>query len=212
LKSSLKHIYTVGVTGGIGSGKSAVCEVFTRLGVPVLQADDIAKEISNSNPIIRQKLTKVLGIETYLPDGSLNRSFVASRIFSSAQFKKKVEAIIHPEVDKERSRRIEELSKQGHRLVVVEAALIYEVGVEKKLDAVIVVDADESERMRRVRQRDNIPTEEIRKRMTAQMDIKKKVDKADYVIQNNGTLEQLESNVRFLYTILNTIAQEENRV
>jgi dephospho-CoA kinase len=211
LKASSIHIYKVGVTGGIGSGKSTVCQIFHRLGIPILRADDIAKEISNTNPVVRQKLTKLLGAETYLADGSFNRPFVASRIFSNSQLKKKVEAVIHPEVDKERNRRMKELQEQGHSLVIIEAALIYESGVDKKFDAVIVVDSEESKRVKRVQQRDGSAQGEIQKRMAAQWDIKKKLDRADYVIQNNGTLEQLESKVRFLYTVLTTIAQEEHR-
>jgi dephospho-CoA kinase len=204
-----KSILKIGVTGGIGSGKTAVCDIFARLGVPVLHSDEISKELSNSNPVIRKKLLTLLGDNAYLPDGTLNRPLVASKIFSKKELRQKVEAVIHPQVEKERERRVKELIKQGHRFMLIEAALIYEVGLDEKLDSVIVVDAEEAARITRVRKRDAIPEEMVRVRMDTQLDVKKKVEKADYVIYNNGTLEELESKVRFLYTLFNKLINED---
>jgi dephospho-CoA kinase len=198
LASTNKHILKIGVTGGIGSGKTVVCDIFARFGVPVLHSDEVAKELTQSNTAIRKKLITFLGTEAYLSDGTLNRQFVASKIFS----------VIHPQVEKERERRIKELMKQGHRLFIVEAALIYEAELDKKLDAVVVVDAEESTRIARVRKRDAVPEENVRARIHAQLDVNTKLEKADYVIHNNDTLEDLESKVRFLYTLFNTLIIE----
>ena len=203
-----KKILIIGVTGGIGSGKTAVCDIFARLGVPVLHSDEIAKELSHSNQGIRKKLMSLLGAEAYLSDGTLNRQFVASKIFSHKELQRKVEAVIHPQVEKEREHRIKELIQQGHRFLIIEAALIYEAGLDKKLDGVVVVDAEETMRVARVRKRDAEPEENVYARINAQGDVKKKIEKADYVIQNNGTLEELESKVRFLYTIFNQLVNE----
>ena len=93
-------------------------------------------------------------------------------------------------------------------MLIIEAALIYEAGLDKKLDAVIVVDAEETTRIMRVRKRDAVTEDSVRARINAQLDVKKKLEKADYVIHNNGTLEELESKVRFLYTIFNLLANE----
>jgi dephospho-CoA kinase len=204
-----KRILKIGVTGGIGSGKTAVCDIFTRLGVPVLHSDEIAKELSYSNQVIRKKLITLLGTEAYLSDGTLNRRFVASKIFSDKKLQRKVEAVIHPQVEKERERRIKELTQQGNRFLIIEAALIYEAGLDKKLDVVVVVNAEETTRVTRVRKRDAVPKENVYARINAQCDVKKKLEKADYVIHNNSTLEELESKVRFLYTIFNQLVNED---
>jgi dephospho-CoA kinase len=200
-----KNILKIGVTGGIGSGKTAVCDIFARLGVPVLHSDEMAKELSHSNQVIRKKLMSLLGTEAYLSDGTLNRQFVASKIFSNKELQRKVEAVIHPQVEKERERRIKELIQQGHRFLIIEAALMYEAGLDKKLDVVVVVHAEEATRVARVRKRDAVPEENVYARINAQDDVKKKLEKADYVIYNNGTLEELESKARFLYTLFNQL-------
>jgi dephospho-CoA kinase len=204
-----KHILKIGVTGGIGSGKTAVCDIFARLGVPMLHSDEIAKELSNSNQGIRKKLITFLGPEAYLSDGTLNRQFIASKIFSNKELQRKVEAVIHPQVEKERERRIRELIQQGYRFLIIEAALIYEAGLDKKLDIVVVVNAEETTRVTRVRKRDAVTEEHVYARIKAQYNVKKKLEKADYVIYNNGTLEELESKVRFLYTLFNQLVNED---
>jgi dephospho-CoA kinase len=209
MPSRQKNILKIGVTGGIGSGKTTVCDFLARLGVPVLHSDEIAKELSNSNPVIRKKLITLLGSEAYVSVGMLNRQFVATKIFSNKELRRKVENIIHPEVEKERERRIKELIRQGHRLLVVEAALIYEAKLDKKLDLVVVVNANETIRIARVRKRDAVPEEDILARINAQGDAKMKLEKADYVIQNDGTLEELESKVRFLYNVFKLYMVED---
>ncbi len=212
MSSKQKRILKIGVTGGIGSGKTAVCDIFARFGVPVFHSDEIAKELSHSNRIIRKKLITLLGAEAYLSDGTLNRQFVASKIFSNKELQRKVEAVIHPQVERERERRINELIKQGHQFLIVEAALIYEAGLDAKLDVVVVVDAEETTRIARVRKRDAVPEESVYARINAQGDVKKKVEKADYVIHNNGTFEELEYKVRFLYNVFKVFMTEGSYV
>jgi dephospho-CoA kinase len=212
IPSRQKNILKIGITGGIGSGKSAVCSFFAHLGVPVLYADEIAKELSSTDSTIRKKLVALLGELAFQTDGSLNRSFIASEIFANKELQKKVESIIHPRVEKEIERQIKELAHRGELIIIVEAALIYEAGLHKKLDAVIVVHADEFVRISRVRKRDVVSEDAVRSRMTAQLDAKTKLEKADYIIYNNGTLEELESKVRFLYIVFKQLAKEGSRV
>jgi dephospho-CoA kinase len=209
LANARKHILKIGVTGGIGSGKTMVCSAFARFGVPIIFADDIAKELSNTDSAVRKKMIALLGKSTYKADGCLDRSFVASHLFSDKTLQRKVEAIIHPRVEKEIKRNINELANNGECIVVIEAALIYEAGLDKILDAVVVVDAEESERINRVRKRDVVSEDAVRSRIAAQLDVKKKLEKAEYVIHNNGSIEELESKVQFLYNIFNRLAKED---
>jgi len=212
LTSSHNHIFKIGVTGGIGSGKSAVCSFFAHLGLPVISADDIAKNLSVADSAIRKKLIALIGPSAYQSDGSLNRSFIAFEIFANSSLRQKVESIVHPRVEKEIERQIKELEHRGKPIVIVEAALIYEAGLNKKFDAVIVVEADESERISRVRKRDTVSEEAVRSRMKSQLDGKKKLENADYIIYNNGTSKELEFKVRFLYSIFKQLTEEDARV
>jgi dephospho-CoA kinase len=205
----MKPIYKLGVTGGIGSGKSTVCKVFERLGVPVLFADDISKEISTTHPIIKKKIITLLGVEAYTADGMLNRQYIASKIFSNKALQKKIESILHPQVEKEIEHRIAALQQAGHRLAIIEAALLFEAGLDKKMDAVLVLDADESVRVQRVQRRDGASEKDIRARMKAQSDARKNAAKADYVFHNNGSPEELATNARFLYSIVTHLVDEE---
>ena len=195
----------MGVTGGIGSGKSTVCKMFESLGVQVLYTDDIAKEVSNSNPAVRAAIVKLLGSSAYNSDGKLNREFVSYRIFSQKRLQQKLNAIVHPEVEKEIDRRSTEPGINGNNIVIVEAALIYEAGLDKKLDVVVVVDADEKLRVDRLRSRDAAKETDIRKRMKAQWNPDVKLKKADYVIHNNGTIHDLEEKVKFLHAIFQSL-------
>lgn len=197
----------VGVTGGIGSGKSLVCSMFSRLGVPVLSADDIAKNLMRDDTSLRRSLIGLLGPGAYRADGGLDRAFVAGKIFSTPALQKKVNALVHPRVEAEVQKQFLALSKSGSKLAVVEAALIYEAGFDKHLDYVIVIDAPETDRINRVIGRDATTADAVRKRMDAQAGAESKIRKADYVIKNTGSVIELEQSVRFLHSILKTIAE-----
>lgn len=200
-------IFTVGITGGIGSGKTQVCRHLEACGMPVLFADTISKSISETNPWIRAAIIHLLGSGAYHPDGQLNRQFVAGRIFADAQLKRKLEDILHPAVEEDLGRRLRHLAAGGSLLAGVEAALIFESGLNRSLDCVIVVDADESVRIRRIRQRDGSDLASVRARIAAQMPPEEKVRQADFVILNNGSRKDLERRVRFIYSLLTTMAR-----
>ncbi len=206
MKPDKQGLFTVGITGGIGSGKTEVCKLFEKLGVPVLAADTIAKEISNYDPRVRQLIVQLLGPRAYTADGVLDRAYVASKVFSSKQAQRKMNAIIHPRVQDEIHRKFAEFERNGINVGMVEAALIYEAGLDKILDAVVVVDAAESVRIDRVTRRDGTSRSSVLSRMKAQMDPAEKLKKADYTIFNEGTLEELELKVRFLHSIFQTLA------
>ena len=201
-----KTILKIGVTGGIGSGKSEVCRIFESLGVPVLYADNIAKDLSNEDPVVQRSVRELLGERAYTADGVLDRAYVAARIFASKALRKKMNSIVHPRVEQAIAQAAADLERAGKRMVIVEAALIFEAGLDKKLDATLVVDADEEIRIERVVGRDGVGRGPVLDRMAAQNNQAAKVRAADYVIFNNGTKEDLERQVRFFHSIFQNLA------
>ena len=201
-KTPSAAILRVGVTGGIGSGKTIVCSLFAKHGIPVMSADEIAKNLMQSDDALRTQLILLLGSSTYRPDGSLDRASVAAKIFSNKSLQKKVNSLVHPRVEAEIDSRFAAMERSGKAIGLVEAALIYEAGYDKRLDVVIVVDAPEPDRIKRVVARDRSSTEEVRKRIAAQSPSEQKARKADYIIRNSGSLSELEASVDFLVLLL----------
>jgi dephospho-CoA kinase len=176
----------VGVTGGIGSGKSLVCKVFSKLGVPVYDADSRAKAIMTTDGILVSQIKAEFGDLAYNTDGSLNRSYLSERIFQHPHLREKLNALVHPRVAIDTEQWVNQ--QAGHEYVIREAALMFESGSYKKLDAIIVVAAPEALRMKRVRQRDPQRTDEaIGKIMEAQMPEEEMRKRANFIIENDET-------------------------
>jgi dephospho-CoA kinase len=201
--------FTVGVTGGIGSGKSAVCEILGEFGREVIAADPLARAIMETNIGVMQQLKKMLGEAMYSSDGNLDRARVASMIFGDRLLREKVNEIVHPRVFE--AIRAKLASLPGARrapYVVVEAALIYESGMDKLLDQVVVVDADPEIRIQRVMIRDSVTREEVAKRIRSQLSAAEKVRRGDIVIRNSGDRLSLPEKVRFVDSILRSLSQK----
>ena len=173
----------VGLTGGIGSGKSIVAQIFEVLGIPVYYSDWEAKRIMNENDSVKKILIEYFGEETY-SNGQLNRSYLASVIFNDSHKTELVNSLIHPEVIADADKWFE---KQTAPYAVKEAALIFESGAHQHLDKVIGVFAPQNLRLQRIMQRDNMKPEEIFKRMEKQMDEEIKMRLCYYVIKNDET-------------------------
>ncbi len=156
---------TIGITGGIGSGKSTVCKVFKFLGVPVFEADVVAKNLINSNPKIKKELIHLFGSGIYMNNGTVNRKKLAQIIFNDDIQLAKINALIHPAV-KEEFRRWQK--RQTTKYVLHEAAILFESGLYKDMDFTILVTAPKEERLERVMKRDNISKEMVLKRMGKQ--------------------------------------------
>jgi len=183
----------VGVTGGIGSGKSFVCSVFEHLGVPVYHADSKAKELMNRSPQLRESLTALLGKEVYL-EGELNRSYLAHILFRDPAMREKINGLIHPAVFRDFQLWVQK--HQGKHYVIQEAAIIFESGADRLLDRVINVYAPVRERIQRLMRRDNLEPEEIRKRIHSQITEKERRQRADYTLVNDGKRMLLPQIVR----------------
>lgn len=200
----------VGITGMIGSGKSFVCSRFESLGRVALHADAIAQELSDADSGIRMKVISLLGDAAYRSDGLMDRRYVAERVFSNAPLLRKLNAIIHPVVIEEILRRAASLPALHRQpYVLVEAALIYESGLDKTLDRVIVMDADEETCIRRVMERDGADRESVVRRIAAQMPAARKRARADFVIRNEENAVTLDEKVRFVDRVLASMAQGE---
>ena len=201
-----RHVLTIGITGGIGSGKTAVAGTFASLGASSIEADALAKELMNSDEELRARIIKRFGPEVYTSDGSLDRKQLAKLVFRDERLLQQLNAIVHPRV----IRRIEEIiesikASAAVPMVVVEAALIYEAHLEAMFDYVIVVDAAQEERVERVAARDGTSQAEVNERMNAQLSQDVKAEKADFVIRNDGDLARLRVNCRFLFNLLSKL-------
>lgn len=172
----------VGITGGIGSGKTLVCKIFEYLGVPVFYADDEAKRIMVEDKDVKARLISLLCKPAYRgPD--LDTAYIASKIFRDENLLKKMNAIVHPAVHEAF---IDWANRQGDvPYVIEEAALIFESGAADRLDAIVEVYASEDTRIRRVCERDGVDETMVRNRMQHQMDEEEKRTLADHVILND---------------------------
>jgi dephospho-CoA kinase len=191
---------TLGITGGIGSGKTAACEVFETLGAEVFYADAEAKRLMTEHDGLRTDIIEAFGTESYGPGGTLNRDYLARTVFADPAKIEQINALVHPHVHEAFDERRQAVAAAGHvPLLVHEAALIYESGGAKHLDAVAVVDAPEAERIRRVTERDGATEAEVRARMAHQMSAAEKRRRADYVIDNGGSPAGLRAEVERVF-------------
>ena len=190
---------TVGVTGAIGSGKSQVCSALAALGRQVLSADPMARELMETDENLREQLCSILGAGVYGPEGRLDRRKIAGLIFGDSGLRARVNAVVHPAVFRSIASRLESLpASESNPYVVIEAALVYESGMDRMLNAVVVVDAPPGERLSRVLLRDGSSREDFLAREAAQMKPAEKVRRADFVIRNVGSVEDLVDRARFL--------------
>ncbi len=176
-------MFKVGLTGGIGSGKSYVARIFEAQSIPVYYADKEAKRLINSNKELKAKIKELLGREAYHRNGRINRSYVSSLIFNEKKLLKQMNAIIHPAVK-------QDFEKWGQQqkapYVLEESAILFENKLHVYFDKTILVTADKEVRKARVIKRDRVTSEQVESRINNQWPDKKKVSLADFVIENNG--------------------------
>lgn len=172
----------VGITGGIGSGKSIVCKVFSVLGIPVFESDKIAKELMNTDTEIHQQLIDLFGAAVYLPDRTINRKYLAGIVFNNPSLLAQLNTIVHPVVRKTFFNWCE---KQQTPYIIHEAAILFETGFYKMMDKNITVVTSEHERIQRVMKRDGITPEMVNERIKNQWNDQQRKELADFVIGNN---------------------------
>lgn len=173
----------IGITGGIGSGKTIICDVFKLLGVSVFHADHVARDLQQNDNNVKNALIGLFGSNIYNSDGTLDRTSIARLIFNDKDLMQKVNQIIHPAVREKFSNWTADHESEDYLLY--EAAILFESGYYKELDLNILVLADEEIRIKRVMQRDDISEQAVRERIRNQMPDEEKISLADYVLENN---------------------------
>ena len=192
-------IRVLGVTGGIASGKSTVAQILSELGASVVSADELAREVVAPGSPVLAEVVSVFGKGVLRSDGSLDREFLGRRVFADEAARRWLEGILHPAIRDLSVQRLAELRGADVPLVVYEAPLLFEAGAQERVDAVLAVIVDDDLQLRRVMQRDDISRNEARARVVAQMPQHEKAARADFVIENNESLESLRDSVARLY-------------
>ncbi len=177
----------IGVTGGIGSGKSLICTIFEAMGYEVYYADIRAKQLMLEDANIIKRVKKLFGESAYLPDRSLNRSYIGDIVFNDKQKLQALNAIVHPATGKDFERWLRaKRATYSKAFLLKEAAILYESGAYKGVDAVITVYAPKHIRLQRVMKRDGVKAKSVLQRMDKQWSALRKLRQADFVIYNDG--------------------------
>ena len=186
-----------GLTGNIGSGKSTVARQLARRGVPVVDADLLAREVVQpGQPALREIAARFPGVVS--ADGQLDRKALGARVFADEAERRALNAIVHPRIAQETAARMARLAEEGHPLAVYEAALIVENGMQAGLDGLIVVTVPPELQLQRLLLRDGLPEAEARARIASQLPAEEKIRLADFVIDNTGSQEALVLQVEAL--------------
>lgn len=186
----------VGITGGIGSGKSLICKMFNELGIPIYNADMRARWLLEFKPEIVEQVKLVFGEEAYLSDGQYNRPHVAKIAFSNPEKLQILNQIAHPAVEQDSREWHEDFAEAGFPYTLKEAALMIESGSHRHLDFLILVTAPVDLRVERVLQREKISEEDVRRRISSQLPDEEKVKFADAVILNDGSKSLIQQVVK----------------
>ena len=183
----------IGLTGGIGSGKSTVARICRERGWKVVDADGIARDVVKPGRPALAELAAAFGEDILLADGSLNRKELATRAFVDKEHTELLNSITHPRIQAETQRRFAEAREEGYDFVVYDMPLLVDNGLDKDMDYVIVVDVAVEERVRRLAASRGLEEEDARRRIAAQVTDEVRLAAATHVIDNNGTLEQLRA-------------------
>jgi dephospho-CoA kinase len=188
----------VGLTGGIGSGKTTFCKEWEKLGAYVLYADDFAKQLMQEDPKLQQKIKQVFGDESFDSDGNLNRPYLAREAFEKGRVEE-LNELVHPVLWDRAEELVDKKEQEGVKVFVKEAAILLQNGRPKNLDYVIIVMADQEQRLERTVERDQSSKKQVEGRMEKQPDFQSLAHLADFIVLNNGTHEELKSKAQEIF-------------
>jgi dephospho-CoA kinase len=183
-------VQVFGLTGGLASGKGVVSARFAARGVPVINADELARDVVRPGTPGLAAIAAEFGAEVIAQNGELERRRLGQRVFGDPAARKRLEAITHPRIHAAMAERVAELAARGEALACYEAPILVELGRADAVRPLVVVAADTETQVARAMQRDGLPEAEVRARIAAQLPLEEKVRVADYVIHNDGQLEE----------------------
>lgn len=186
----------IGLTGGIATGKSTVADLFRQEQIPVIDADTIAHQALVASSPVFQKLVNDFGQDVVGSDGNIDRARLGKKIFQNKDLRLKLDSIVHPFVKNQVAQEKQKLIQQGVKVAIYDVPLLFEKNMQKDFDQVIVVTCDPKTQLQRLMARNSLSEDEAKLRIAAQMSLSEKVKKADIVIQNNGSLRELASQVK----------------
>ncbi len=190
----------VGLTGGIASGKSTAGKIFRELGVHMIDADQVSRDVVAPSLPALDEIVEAFGPEILGENRELDRAALGALIFADPKKRLTLERIIHPRIAEEIDRRVEELRRRSPEgIIMVDAALTIEVGNQDRYEYLVVVYTDEATQLRRLTERDGLENSEARRRIEAQMPLERKVEYADFVIDNGGSAEELRAEVERVF-------------
>jgi len=199
---------TIGLTGSIGSGKSTVADIMKRSGITVLSSDTLARQVVEQDPAVRAALAKEFGEAIVPRSGPIDRAALASALFGPTEEHRRrrqfVERLVHPRVLEQIASALEQLAARGEQLAVVESALIYRTGIEELFDYIVAVVAPEALRRERLRKRGMLEQDFIHRQALQDSDDELR-ERADFIIENEGTLAELEAATHTLIPILRAL-------
>ncbi len=202
----------VGLTGGVASGKTAISQILREEGAYLIDADQIARELVQPYTPTWNELIKVFGKEILQEDGSIHRKRLAAKVFSDPEQRNLLNQILHPRIKAEMNKRVKEIGqKDPNAIIVIDAALLIELGDHREMDKVIVVTSTEKQQIERLKKRDGVDQEEAQKVLSSQMPLDEKMKVADFVICNEGSFEETKRRVKEVFQELKRIALESKK-
>ena len=200
LKNNNLGIFKIAVTGGIGSGKNVVAKEFNELGAHIIDSDSLVHHLYEQDKQLKREIVTLFGNSVLDENGNINRVNLGKLVFNDKNGLERLNKLVHPKVKSVLDEKIKFLKKSGFNgLVIALVPLLIEAGMADDFDAVVVVTADEQNRIQRVLERDNLTEHEVKLRIKSQIEDNQRVKYADYVIDNNGSLTETKSQVNKIY-------------
>lgn len=207
------NVVIIGITGGIGSGKSEFCKVLFEHNQHVISTDDLAKKLISSSELVKSKIIDVFGSSSFDDKGIFNNKYISSLVFNpttGSENLKKLNSIVHPPVIELMINEIEELVRRKIKLIFVESALMYESGLDEGFDYIITITANDELRITRAMNRTGLSKDEVLIRMKEQISQEEKIRLSDFTIENNKSLDDLKKSAEFMLSIIKNLPPKNN--